>query len=132
MASKVDPSARYLKTHEWARRDGDEIVCGISDHAQSALSDLVYVELPRVGAHLQAGEPFGVVESVKAASDVYVPVSGTITATNGALESAPEIINTDPYQSGWLIRLKPDNPADLDGLLDAAAYAALLEAEENH
>jgi glycine cleavage system H protein len=132
MASKIDPSARYLKTHEWARRDGDEIVCGISDHAQEALSDLVYVELPRVGAHLNAGDVFGVVESVKAASDVYVPVGGTIVATNSALESAPETINSDPYQAGWLIRLKPDNPADFGALMDAAAYEAHLEAEEGH
>ena len=79
MAVRIDPTARYLKTHEWARRDGDEIVCGISDHAQAAMNDLVYVELPRVGATYEAGQAFAVVESVKAASDVYMPVSGTIT-----------------------------------------------------
>ncbi|MCL6511742.1 MAG: glycine cleavage system protein GcvH [Anaerolineae bacterium] len=130
MASKIDPSARYLKTHEWARIEGDEIVCGISDHAQAAMNDLVYVELPQVGATYKAGEVFGVVESVKAASDVYMPVSGTITAVNSRLESAPETINKDPYQAGWMIRIKPDNPADLDNLMDAAAYEQMLKEEE--
>ena len=130
MASKIDPSARYLKTHEWARIEGDEIVCGISDHAQAAMNDLVYVELPQVGATYKAGEAFGVVESVKAASDVYMPVSGTITAVNSRLESAPETINKDPYQAGWMIRIKPDNLADLDNLMDAAAYEQMLKEEE--
>lgn len=130
MASKIDPSARYLKTHEWARLDGEEIVCGISDHAQGAMSDLVYVELPQVGASFKAGEAFATVESVKAASDVYMPVSGTITAVNSQLESKPEIINQDPYQAGWLVRIKANNPADFDALLDAAAYEQLLKAEE--
>jgi glycine cleavage system H protein len=92
----------------------------------------VYVELPLVGAALRAGEPFGVVESVKAASDVYMPVSGTITAVNNALEGAPEAINKDPYGTGWLIRVKPDNAADLDALMDAAAYEQQLAAEEGH
>ena len=132
MASKIDTTVRYMKTHEWARLDGDEIVCGISDHAQEALSDLVYVELPLVGAQLHAGDAFGVVESVKAASDVYMPAGGTITAVNNALESAPEAINKDPYQTGWLIRFKPDNLADLDNLMDAAAYEQHLAAEEGH
>jgi len=130
MNSAIDPSARYLKTHEWARLEGADIVCGISDHAQEAMSDLVYVELPRVGARLKAGEAFGVVESVKAASDVYIPVSGVVTAVNSALEKAPETINKDPYGAGWLIRVKPDNPAELDNLLDAKAYEELLKAEE--
>ena len=132
MASKIDTTARYLKTHEWARVDGEEIVCGISDHAQEALSDLVYVELPLVGATLRAGDVFGVVESVKAASDVYMPIGGAITAVNNALESAPEAINKDPYQAGWLIRVKPDNPADFESLMDAAAYEQQLAAEEGH
>ncbi len=131
MASKIDPSARYLKTHEWARIEGDEIVCGISDHAQSAMNDLVYVELPRVGATYKAGEAFGVVESVKAASDVYMPVSGTITAVNTQLESKPEIINQDPYQGGWMIRIKPDDMAEFNNLLDADAYAQLLNETED-
>jgi glycine cleavage system H protein len=132
MASKIDPTARYLKTHEWARLEGEEVVCGISDHAQDALGDIVFVELPRVGASFKAGEPFSVVESVKAASDVYIPVGGVITDTNTALESDQAIINKDPYQAGWLIKLKPDNPADFDALLDASAYEQLLKEEEGH
>src|SRR6266542_6679454 len=109
MSSKIDTSARYLKSHEWARMEGNEVVVGISDHAQDALSDLVYVELPKVGAKLKQGEMFGVVESVKAASDVYMPVSGTITAVNNALEKSPETINKEPYAAGWMVRIKPDN-----------------------
>ncbi len=132
MATTIDPSAHYLKSHEWARRDGDDFVCGISDHAQEALSDLVFVELPMVGATLRAGEAFGVVESVKAASDVYMPIGGTIVAVNDALEGAPEAINKDPYGAGWLIRVKPDNPAEFDALMDATAYGQQLAAEENH
>jgi glycine cleavage system H protein len=129
--SKVDSSARYLKTHEWARSDGDEFVAGISDHAQDAMGDLVYVELPRVGDTLNAGERFGVVESVKAASDVYMPATGVITAVNAALDGGPELINRDAYGEGWMIRFKPANPADLGTLLDAAAYQAQLDAEEH-
>ena len=129
--SKVDSSARYLKTHEWARTEGGEIVAGISDHAQDAMGDLVYVELPRVGDTIDAGDRFGVVESVKAASDVYMPVGGVITAVNSGLESSPETINRDPYGEGWLIRFKPTDAGDLGSLLDAAAYQAQLDAEEH-
>ncbi|MCS7060826.1 MAG: glycine cleavage system protein GcvH [Anaerolineae bacterium] len=130
MSSTIDSSARYLKTHEWARLEGDLIVCGISDHAQQAMNDLVYVELPRVGDKLKAGERFGTVESVKAASDVYMPVSGTITAVNTALEKAPEIINKSPYHDGWMIKIKPDNPDEFGQLLDSSAYEEVLKAEE--
>jgi glycine cleavage system H protein len=129
--SKVDSAARYLKTHEWARADGDAVVTGISDHAQDAMGDLVYVELPRVGDTIQAGERFGVVESVKAASDVYMPVTGTITAVNSALEGTPEHINKDPYGDGWMIKYTPASASDLSTLLDANAYQAQLDAEEN-
>jgi glycine cleavage system H protein len=129
--SKIDTNARYLKTHEWARIDGDEIVCGISDHAQNAMGDLVYVEVPRVGQTFKQGERFGVVESVKAASDVYMPVDGEIVAVNDALEGSPETINKDPFGEGWMIRVKPASTADLDSLLDAKAYEELLEAEEH-
>jgi len=129
MAVRIDPTARYLKTHEWARRDGDEIVCGISDHAQAAMNDLVYVELPRVGATYEAGQAFAVVESVKAASDVYMPVSGTITAVNTLLERAPDTINRDPYQAGWIARIKPNNLDDFETLMDAEAYAQFLKEE---
>jgi glycine cleavage system H protein len=131
MSSKIDSTARYLKTHEWARLDGNEVVVGISDHAQDALSDLVYVELPRVGTKLKQGEMFGVVESVKAASDVYMPVSGTIISVNTALEKTPETINKEPYAAGWLVRIKPDNVADMESLLDANSYEQFLKEEEH-
>ncbi|MFN3705070.1 MAG: glycine cleavage system protein GcvH [Thermoflexales bacterium] len=130
MGSFIDSSARYLETHEWARREGEEIVCGISDYAQQLLNELVYVELPRTGQHVKAGDAFAVVESVKSASDVYAPVSGIVVAVNQALERNPEIINRSPYQEGWMARIKPDNPADFEALLTAEAYAALLEELE--
>lgn len=130
MASKIDTAARYLKTHEWARPEGDEIVCGISDHAQEAMGDLVYVELPRVGDSVKAGEKFAVVESVKAASDVYSPVGGIVTAVNAELDGDQGLINRDPYQAGWMIKVKPDNDADMAALLDVAAYEQLLKEEE--
>ncbi len=126
----LDPDARYTKTHEWARWEDDELLIGITDHAQEALSDIVYVELPAVGEHYEAGESFGVVESVKAASDVYMPVSGEVTAINEELEDSPELVNEDPYGRGWFIRIRPDNPADFDELLDGAAYEAVVAEEE--
>ncbi len=127
---KIDPEARYLKSHEWARWDGEEIVCGISDHAQESLSDIVYVELPEEGDVFDAGEAFGVVESVKAASDVYMPMGGEITAVNDELEDTPELVNQDPYGAGWLIRFAPSDPSEFDQLLDAAAYEAFVAEEE--
>jgi len=127
---KLDPEARYAKTHEWARWDGDEIVCGISDHAQDSLSDVVYVELPEVGDVLEKGETFGVVESVKAASDLYMPMSGEISAINETLEDAPELVNQDPYGEGWMIRLIPSDPAEFDALMEGPEYEALVAEEE--
>ena len=132
MASKIDTSARYLKTHEWARPEGDDLVFGISDHAQEAMGDLVYIELPRVGDAVKTGEKFAVVESVKAASDVYTPVSGTVVAVNDTLESDQGVINRDPYQTGWMVKVKPADPAEFERLMDAAAYEQLLNEEENH
>lgn len=132
MTSKIDPSARYLKTHEWARLDGDEVVCGITDHAQQAMNDLVYVELPQEGRAVKAGEAVAVVESVKSASDVYAPISGIITAVNREVERSPELVNKDPYGAGWLFRIKPDDPSALGALMDASAYAAFLQEEEAH
>jgi glycine cleavage system H protein len=128
MKMKTDPKARYAKTHEWARMDGDEAVAGISDHAQSLLSDLVYVELPAVGKTFQRGQSFGVVESVKAASDVYMPMDGTITAINEALPDEPGQINTDAF-AAWLIKFKPANPAQFEELMDAAAYETFVASE---
>ena len=127
---KLDPEARYAETHEWVREDGDEMVCGITDHAQDSLSDVVYVELPEVGDDLEQGDAFGVVESVKAASDLYMPVGGKITGVNTALEDTPELVNQDSYGAGWMIRFTPSNLAELDDLMDGEAYEAFVAAEE--
>jgi glycine cleavage system H protein len=127
---KLDPQAGYMESHEWARKDGDEFVVGITDFAQESLSDIVYVELPEIGDTFDQGDSFGVVESVKAASDVYVPVGGEVTAINEELEDAPEVVNQDPFGAGWLIRLAPSNPAEFDELMDAAAYEAMVAEEE--
>jgi len=126
---KLDPQARYADSHEWARKDGDQIVVGITDYAQESLSDVVYVELPEVGDSFERDESFGVVESVKAASDLYMPVGGEIVATNTELEDAPELVNQDPYGAGWFIRVAPSNPTEFDELLDGAAYEALVAEE---
>jgi glycine cleavage system H protein len=123
--SEIPQDLRYARSHEWARQLADGTVeVGISDHAQHALGDLVYVELPEVGRDLAAGEACAVVESVKAASDVYSPVAGQVVAVNGQLAAAPELVNQQPYGEGWLLRLKPSAPLAGADLLDAAAYAA--------
>lgn len=129
--SKIPPSLKYSKTHEWVRVEGGVAVVGITDYAQESLSDVVYVELPPIGTVLQAGDKFGVVESVKAASDLYSPVGGKVIAVNEALATSPELVNKDPYGEGWMIRLQPSNlEADLANLLDAAGYEAFLASEE--
>lgn len=116
----------YADTHEWARREEDgTVTVGITDHAQQALGDVVYVELPSVGAVLSAGAQTGIVESVKAASDIYAPVSGTVVAINEALVDAPEQINEDPYDKGWFYKLMPEDLQQLDTLLSATAYEAM-------
>jgi len=112
---------KYAQTHEWVR-SGDPATIGISQFAQEELGDLVFVDLPQVGRALQAGESFGSVESVKTVSDVYAPAAGEVVDINEALSNAPELINSDPYGEGWLIKLKLTNPSDLDALMDAAAY----------
>lgn len=118
----IPKELRYTASHEWARRESDGTVSvGITDHAQEQLGDIVFVEPPQVGRKVSAGEAVGVVESVKAASDVYAPVAGEIVATNSELSGAPEKVNEDAY-GAWMYRIKPANPADLDKLLDAAAY----------
>lgn len=127
---KLDPQALYADSHEWARKERDEIVVGISDYAQESLSDIVYVELPEVGDTFERAESFGVVESVKAASDLYMPVGGEIVAVNTELEDAPELVNQDPYGAGWMIRVAPSDPAEFDELLDGGAYEALVAEEE--
>jgi len=126
--SHIPPDLKYTKTHEWVRRLPDgQLEVGITDHAQEALGDLVFVEVPEPGRTLAVGEAYGVVESVKAASDVYSPLAGSVTAVNTALASAPELINQDPYGRGWLVRMRSDSQQG--ELLSAADYARVLEAE---
>ncbi|MCB0076512.1 MAG: glycine cleavage system protein GcvH [Anaerolineales bacterium] len=126
--STIKDDLRYTKEHEWAMWDEGLVVIGITDYAQETLGDIVYVEVGEVGDSITAGDAFGVVESVKAASDLYAPISGEIVAVNDALFDAPEQVNSDPYGEGWMLKVRPDNEADFDELLDAAAYEALLEA----
>jgi glycine cleavage system H protein len=121
--SNIPAELRYAKSHEWAKLEGDgTVTIGITDYAQNSLGDITYVQVPKVGAALKAGETFGVVESVKAASDLYSPVTGTVVAVNPALESAPETVNRAPYGEGWMMKVKPSDPAAVNSLLDAAAY----------
>ena len=116
----------YTETHEWIRREGDKVRVGITDHAQSELTDVVYVELPKMDRQANAKEAIAVVESVKAASDIYAPVKGTVVEVNKALEADPGLINREPYGQGWIFVLKIDNPDDLKQLKDAAAYRAVV------
>lgn len=128
--SQIPAELRYARSHEWVKPLGDGTVeIGISDHAQGALGDLVFVEVPEAGRALSAGEACAVVESVKAASDVYCPIAGTVTAGNADLASAPELINQDPYGGGWMFRIKPADPRAIDSLLSAADYETHLQAE---
>lgn len=130
--SSIPTDLKYAKSHEWVRTLPDgTLEVGITDHAQNALGDLVFVEVPEAGRTVQAGEACAVVESVKAASDIYSPIAGEITEANGALADSPESVNTEPYGKGWLFRLKPANPQDLDALMDAAAYEEFLKTEGN-
>ncbi len=120
--SETPNDRRYTKEHEWVKLDGEIATVGITDFAQSELGDVTYIEMPEVGRQINQGEPFGVVESVKAVSDVYAPVSGEIVEVNGALEAQPEKVNSSPYEDAWLIKLRVQDPGQLDQLLDAAAY----------
>jgi glycine cleavage system H protein len=121
--SNTPKELKYAKSHEWVRVEADgTLTIGITDHAQNALGDLVFVEVPKVGRKLAASESCAVVESVKAASDVYAPIAGEVIAANAALGDAPETLNTDPYGAGWMWKMKPANASDLNGLLDAAGY----------
>jgi len=124
--STILPDLRYAKSHEWLKLESDgSVTIGITDFAQDSLGDITYVQLPKVGATLKAGETFGVVESVKAASDLYAPVGGTVLAVNAALESAPETVNSAPFAGGWMLKLKPADASAAHNLLDAGAYAKL-------
>lgn len=129
--SEIPAELRYMKTHEWARWEGDLVVVGISDHAQDALGDVVFVELPEVDSPCSAGDEIAVVESVKAASDIYAPVSGTVVEVNTELEDAPEKVNESPYTDGWFFKIACDDKQALDELLSAEEYQEACEAEEH-
>lgn len=120
---------RYSKEHEWARREGNAVRVGITDFAQDALGDVVYVDVPEVGSRVTAGQPFGEVESTKSVSDVYAPVSGTVLERNEALADSPELVNSAPYGEGWMVLIEVSDASELDALLDAKAYRELTESE---
>jgi glycine cleavage system H protein len=121
---------KYTKSHEWVRFDGNIATVGITDFAQDQLSDLTYVELPTEGDSVSASDQIAVVESVKAASDVYAPISGTIVGVNKKLQDKPELINTDPYGDGWICKIQPDDPSEIESLLDGEQYDSLMSEEE--
>jgi glycine cleavage system H protein len=127
--ANIPDGLSYSKDHEWVRVDGNVAVVGITDYAQDSLGDVVYVELPKVGDEFAANEPFGSVESVKAVSEVFSPVSGEVVGTNEALADTPEKVNTDPYGDGWMIRIQMSHPGEVDSLLTAAEYEDFTKAE---
>ncbi len=122
----VPDDLRYASSHEWVRLEGDLAVIGISDHAQEELTDVVFVELPQIGRTVDAGDPTAVVESVKAASDIYAPIAGEVVEVNDAVEADPSLVNTDPYGNGWIFKLKVKEPSQLESMLDATGYRALI------
>ena len=123
----IPEDLRYTRDHEWVRAEGDVVRVGVTDYAQEALGDIVFVTLPDVGAQVTAGETCGEVESTKSVSDLFAPVSGTVQDRNDALDTAPELVNSDPYGDGWMMTIRPDDAGAADGLLDAAAYQAGLD-----
>jgi glycine cleavage system H protein len=127
MDYRFDEKVRYSKTHEWVRQEGSEAVIGVSDYAQNKLSDVVWVELPAAGRELKAGTACLVIESVKAAEEVFAPVSGSVSARNGKLEKSPELVNQDPFGEGWLVRVTLSDAREVDALMDAAAYRVYLQ-----
>ncbi|MBO9483589.1 MULTISPECIES: glycine cleavage system protein GcvH [Gammaproteobacteria] len=128
--SNIPSELRYLRSHEWVRLEEDgTVTIGITDHAQEALGDVVFVELPEQGALLAAGDEAGAVESVKAASEIYVPLTGEVIDVNGILEDAPETVNSDPYNDGWFFKMKLDDDGELGDLMDAEAYGEFIESE---
>ncbi len=124
--SNVPKNLKYTKDHEWARREGNNVVVGVTDHAQEALGDVVYVELPKVGSTVTEGQSFGVIESTKAVSELFAPLTGKVVKVNDELQNAPQTVNQDPYTAGWIIEVEPANAAAFDALLDADAYDKLL------
>jgi len=131
--SNIPSELKYLSSHEWVRveADGETAVIGITDHAQELLGDVVFVEVPELGAEIAAGDEAGVVESVKAASDIFSPVSGEVVAINEALEESPETVNSEPYDEGWFFKVKLSDVTELDALLDAEAYKDVCEADDH-
>jgi len=129
-AVKTDPQAKYARSHEWVRMEGEVAVIGVSDYAQHLLSDVVYVELPEAGDTITKGESFATVESVKAAEDAYAPISGEVVEVNTELEDNPEWVNVDPYGKAWMIKVAPSDLSELDDLMDASAYGAYVQEEE--
>ena len=127
--TKIDAQARYTQNHEWIRVEGDLARCGVTDHAQEQLSDIVYVELPEVGDTYNQGDPYAVIESVKSASDCYLPVTGEIVEINPALEDTPEIVNEDPYGTAWFVAIRVADAGELGGLMSPDAYEAFVENE---
>ena len=128
--SNIPKELRYAATHEWVRPEGDGVfTVGISEHAQDLLGDMVFVELPDVGDKVSTGDDIAVAESVKAASDVYAPISGEIIEVNGDLEDSPELVNSDPYGDGWMYKIKADDPSEVEGLLDAEGYESSIDED---
>ena len=127
MSFEIPDDCRYMESHEWARQENDTVRVGISDFAQDELGDVVFVELPGEGDSLDADAEFGVIESIKAVSDLYTPLSGTVTAVNDDLLDTPELVNDDPYGDGWMLELEPDDPAELDDLLSPEQYQQQIE-----
>jgi glycine cleavage system H protein len=130
MSGNIPGDLKFTENDEWIRVEGTEATIGLTDYAQDQLNDIVYVELPDVGANFSKGDTFGVVESVKAASDMHMPASGTVTAVNEKLEDEPEIVNSDPYSEGWFVKVTLADASELDSLMDSAAYAKYLEGRE--
>ena len=122
---------KYMTSHEWARSEDDIVDVGVSDYAQAEIQDVVYVELPEVGTILEQHKPFGVIESVKAAFDLYAPVSGEVIEINEALEDAPELVNETPYADGWMVRIRMSDSSELEKLMSASDYQTMIEAEAN-
>lgn len=118
---------KYTKDHEWARKEGNTIIIGVTFHAQESLGDVVYVELPKVGSSVTAHKQFGVIESTKAVSELFAPISGKVIEVNGSLSNEPNAVNQDPYGKGWMIKVEPSNPGEYDGLMDSQAYQDLLK-----
>lgn len=130
--SNIPQELKYATSHEWVRLESDgTVTVGITDHAQELLGDVVFLELPEMNAEINAGQEAGVVESVKAASDIYAPISGTVVAINNDLTATPDLVNSEPYAKGWLFKLNPTNKQELDNLLDASAYEAHVESEDH-